>query len=280
VKQFLGCVSLLFLFSLPAQAQTQQQPIRVKCGGGAYTDSQGQGWATDYDFNGGLVSKTTGSVAGTSDPALFQDGRMPTDTAPLVYNFPVANGAYHINFYFTELNTSDDFVGARVFNVKAQGVTVFQNLDVFATVGAGKALIKGADVAVSNGDVTIELDNVPGHDRGKVTAIEITQNTAAPQLTLNFVHSDGTPVTGTLNYTLSTSAAKLSGNAPLTNGTATCVLFTSASAMGLVGQIQLTLSLTDTTGNTLWQIGMTMDPTSVNFGAVESSSLNVVVQKL
>jgi hypothetical protein len=47
-----------------------------------------------------------------------------------------------------------------------------------------------------------------------------------------------------------------------------------------VGQIQLNLSLTDNAGHTLWQIGMTMDPTSVNFGSVQSSSLNVVVQKI
>jgi hypothetical protein len=280
VKKLLGCVSLLFLISLPAKAQTQQQPIRVKCGGNAYKDSKGQDWATDYDFNGGLVSKTTGSVAGTNDPALFQNGRMPTDTAALVYTFPVSNGAYHVNFYFAELNTADDSVGGRVFNVKAQGTTVFQDLDIFKSVGGGKALIKGADIAVSNGEVKIELDNVTGHDRGKITAIEITQNSAAPQLTLHFVHPDGTPVTGSLNYTLVTTAAKLSGNSPLVNGDANCVLFTSGSAMGLVGQIQLTLSLTDSTGKTLWQIGMTMDPTSVNFGAVESSSLNVVVQKL
>lgn len=280
MRKALGIVSLLFLISLPTQAQTQQQPIRVKCGGGAYTDSKGQAWAKDYDFQGGMVSETVGSVSGTSDPALFQNGRMPTNTAALVYSFPVANGAYHINFYFAELNTEDDFVGGRVFNVKAQGTTVFQDLDIFQTVGANAALIKGADVAVTNGSVQIELDNVTGHDRGKVTAIEITQNAASPQLTLNFVHPDGTPVAGTLNYTMATSTLKLGGNTPLTNGQATCVLFAAPQIMGLVGQIQLTLSLTDTSGNTLWQIGMTMDPTSVNFGAVQSSSLNVIVQKM
>ncbi len=278
MRKSLIFVSLLLVVSLPSRAQTHQT-IRVKCGGAAYTDSKGQAWATDYDFNGGLISKTTGAVAGTSDPALFQDGRMP-DTSPLVYTFPVTNGAYHVNFYFAELNTGDDYVGGRVFNVKAQGTTIFQDLDVFATVGANKALIKGADIAVTNGQVQIELDNVPGHDRGKVTAIEITQNTASPQLTLNFVHPDGTPVTGTLNYTLTTTKAKLSGNAPLTNGQANCVLFSDPTAMGLVGQIQLMLSLTDNTGNTLWQIGMSMDPTNVNFGTVQSSSLSVVVQKM
>jgi hypothetical protein len=279
VRKALALVSFLILSSVPAKAQTQQ-PIRVKCGGAAYTDSKGQAWATDYDFSGGMVSEMTGPVSGTADPALFQHGRMPNDTSPLVYSFPVANGAYHANLYFTELNSGDDFVGGRVFNVKLQGVVVIQNLDIFATVGAGAALIKGVDFAVTNGQATIELDNIPGHDRGKVTAIEITSNGASPQLTMTFVHPDGTPVVGTLNYTMATSQVKLGGNTPLTNGQATCVLFAAPQIMGLVGQIQLTLSLTDNTGKALWQIGMTMDPTSVNFGSVESTSLNVIVQKM
>jgi len=279
VRKALALVSFLILSSLPAKAQTQQ-PIRVKCGGAAYTDSKGQAWATDYDFSGGMVSEMTGAVSGTADPALFQHGRMPNDTSPLVYSFPVANGAYHANLYFTELNSGDDFVGGRVFNVKLQGVVVIQNLDIFATVGAGAALIKGVDFAVTNGQATVELDNIPGHDRGKVTAIEITSNGASPQMTMTFVHPDGTPVVGTLNYTMATSQVKLGGNTPLTNGQATCVLFAAPQIMGLVGQIQLTLSLTDNTGKTLWQIGMTMDPTSVNFGSVESTSLNVIVQKM
>ena len=208
MRKALALVSFLILSSLPAKAQTQQ-PIRVKCGGAAYTDSKGQAWATDYDFSGGMVSEMTGPVSGTADPALFQHGRMPNDTSPLVYSFPVANGAYHANLYFTELNSGDDFVGGRVFNVKLQGVVVIQNLDIFATVGAGAALIKGVDFAVTNGQATVELDNIPGHDRGKVTAIEITSNGASPQMTMTFVHPDGTPVVGTLNYTMTTSQVKL-----------------------------------------------------------------------
>lgn len=278
VRKALALISFILVMCVPVMAQTQQQPIRLKCGGSAYTDSKGQAWATDFDFSGGMVSQTTGPVSGTSDPALFQGGRMP-DTSPLVYTFAVANGSYHVNFYFAELNRSDEFVGGREFNVKTQGNVVFQALDVFHTVGANAALIKGADIAVTNGQIMVELDNIAGHDRGKVTAIEITQNTGAPQLTLNFVYPDGTPVAGTLNYTVATATTKLGGNAPLTNGQATCVLFAAPQIMGLVGQIQLTLSLTDTRKNTLWQINMTMDPTSVNFGSVQSSSLNVVVQK-
>jgi Malectin domain len=271
---------LLLLGCAPALAQTAPQPIRVKCGGAAYTDSKHQAWAADYDNNGGLVSKTVGPVSGTADSALFQNGRMPTDTAPLVYTFPLPNGAYHVNLYFAELNPNDQHPGAREFNVKLQGNIAIPALDIFSTVGANAALVEGKDITVTNGEVQIELDDIPGHDRGKVTAIEITQTQPAPELVMNFAYPDGTPVNGTLSYTMSTSALKLGGNTPLVNGQASCVLFAAPQILGLVGQIQLNLSLTDSTGRQLWQIGMTMDPTNVNFGAIQSSSLNVTVQKL
>jgi hypothetical protein len=280
VRKVLAVFSLLVFFSLPAAAT--QQPVRVKCGGTAIlTDSKGQHWSADFGFNGGSVSATSGTVSGTSDPALYQKGRWSTTNAPpLTYTFPVADGAYHVNLYFAELFTGDERVGSRVFNVKMQGKATFSDLDVFAAAGANHALVKGADIAVTDGAVTIEFDNVVDH--AKVEAIEILPNTAdsGPQMTLDFTYPDGTPVAGTLNYTVATSLIKLGGSSPLTNGQATCVLFTTPQIMGLVGQFQLNLSLTDTAGHTLWQLGMTMDPTSVNFGAVESSSLKVVVQKL
>jgi Malectin domain len=251
-----------------------------KCGGAAYTDSKQQVWAADYGSNGGLISQMVGPVGGTSDGALFQHGRMPTDSAPLIYSFAAPNGAYHVNLYFAELNPNDEHLGGRVFNVKLQGKVVIQDLDIFKTVGANAALIEGEDIPVTDGAVHIELDNVPGHDRGKVTAIEITQAQPATELVMNFAYPDGRPVNGTLNYTMSTSALKVGGNTPLVDGQASCVLFAAPQILGLVGQIQLNLSLTDSAGHQLWQIGMTMDPTNVNFGSIQSSVLSVTVQKL
>jgi len=149
-------------------------------------------------------------------------------------------------------------------------------------VDAGTALTKGADVAVTNGAVNLEFDTVPGHDRAKILAIEIVPGTGtapAPQLALNFVYPDGTPVAGTLNYTVTTSQTKLSGNTPLTNGQATAVLYAAPQILGLAGQVQLNLSLTDATGHVLWQVGMTFDSSSANISGVQSSALSVVVQK-
>ena len=265
-----------------AHAQTA---VRVKCGGPALTDSKGQAWSADKDFNGGLVSTVSGPVAGTTDPALFQEGRMSPDGGPLVYTIPVANGSYHVNLYFAELYSGDAFVGGRVFNVKVGGTTVLQNFDIFAAAGANTALVKGVDFAVTNGAATIELDNVPGHDRGKIAAIELISNAPGtstgtqPTLTLDFKYPDGTAVAGTLNYAVSAGTVKLSGAVPLNNGQATCQLFNSPSALGLTGQFNVTLSLTDSSNKSLWQITLTMDPTNVSLGSVESSTLNVVVQK-
>jgi len=281
VRKALALIVLALATCGMAQAQTSA--IRVKCGGAAYTDSKGQAWSADMDSNGGLTSTVTGSVAGTTDPALFQDGRMPGDGGPLVYTFPVANGSYHANLYFAELYSGDAFVGGRVFNVKVEGTTVLQNFDIFKTVGANTALVKGVDFAVTNGTATIELDNIPGHDRGKIAAIEITSNSGAaatnPSLTLNFTYPDNTPVQGTLNYSVAGGSVKLSGAVPLNNGQANCMLFSSPSALGLTGQFNVTLSLTDSANKSLWQITLTMDPTNVSLGSVQSSTLNVTVAK-
>jgi hypothetical protein len=283
VRKALALIALTLVTCGMAHAQTS--PIRVKCGGAAYTDSKGQAWSADRNSNGGLVSTVGGPVSGTNDPTLFQDGRMPGDSGPLVYSFPVANGSYHANLYFAELYNSDAFVGGRVFNVRVGGMTVLQNFDIFKTAGANKALIKGVDFAVTNGTATIELDNVPGHDRGKIAAIEIISNAPStstgdqPTLTLDFKYPDGTPVQGNLNYAVASGAVKLSGAVPLNNGQATCMLFNSPSALGLSGQFNVTLSLTNTANKSLWQITLAMDPTNVSLGSVESSTLNVVVQK-
>jgi hypothetical protein len=49
----------------------------------------------------------------------------------------------------------------------------------------------------------------------------------------------------------------------------------------VVGSLQMTvtLSLTDSSSNTLWQLALTLNPTSTNFGSVQSSTLNIVVAK-
>ena len=277
MQRFLAMASVCLGLTLPAAAQ--QQPIRVNCGGPVYTDSKGQVWGADTDFNSGQVSVIAATISGTADPVLFQDGRKPASTStPLIYSFPVANGSYHVNLYFAETYAPSQHAGGRVFNVKMQGNAVFNNLDIFAEAGANAALVKGAEVQVSNGKVTIEFDDVV--NEAKVDAIEIVPGQGGPAMSLKFQYPDGTSVAGTLAYTVSSSLITFRGSTPLTNGQAQATLFTSPSALGISAQFQVNLSLTDTVGHVLWQLDLGMNPASINIGAVQSSSLNVIVQRL
>jgi hypothetical protein len=49
--------------------------------------------------------------------------------------------------------------------------------------------------------------------------------------------------------------------------------------LGSSARFNVNLNLTDTAGHQLWQITLGMNPSGVNLGAVQSSSLNVRVQK-
>jgi hypothetical protein len=277
VRKLIGLIAFLLIVSLPAAAQTQQ-PIRVNCGGPSYTDSLGHIWAADYGYNEGTASAVT-AITGTNDPALYQDGRWNGNpSVPMTYTFPVLNGNYHVNLYFTEAVTQLQQVGARVFDVKIQGAVVFPRLDIFAEAGADGALIKGADVTASNGKLVIEFDSIVQNP--KVHAIEILPGASGPALTLNFKYPDGNPVVGTLSYAITSSLLSFQGTAPLTNGQAQCVLYTNPSAMGISTQFTVNPNLTDSAGHQLRQLSLGMNPTQVNLGAIQTSSLNVIVQKL
>lgn len=278
LSKALGIVVFVCIFALPAAAQSNS-PIRVNCGGSGYTDSKGHTWQADFGYNGGNAYTAWHSVGGTHDPALFQTGRQASSTStPLVYSFPVANGNYHANLYFAETSNHDSHSGARVFNVKLEGLTAFPRLDVFSAAGADTALVEGIDFVVNDGRATVEFDSVT--DEARVNAIEVLPvSNSSPALSLDFVYPDGTAVSGTLAYTISSSGLSFRGSVPLVNGQVQTTMLTSPAILGLNMQFQVNLSLTDSSGNLLWQFAMGMQPSQINLGTVKSSALKVVVQK-
>lgn len=270
------CILLFgFAASAPALAQTQA-PIRINCGGPAYTDSKNQAWQADYGFSSGSVVTSKTPVSATPDPSLLETSR----TNPGTYTFNVTNGPYQVNLYFAEEAPRAEVVGGRVFSISAQGTVELSNLDVFAVVGANTALIESIPATVTNGTLTIGFTAVSGL-APKVSAIEIlpgTQAIAGPVLTLNFKHANGVPVSGVLSYSVTSSLVSFQGGQALVNGTAQCELFANPSAMGISAQFQVNLSLVDASGTAIWQMNFGMNPAQVNLGAVQSTILNVVVQ--
>jgi hypothetical protein len=90
------------------------------------------------------------------------------------YSFAAANGNYQVNLYFAETCTGQT-VGARVFDVQMQGLTVISGLDIFATVGTNVALVKSANATVTNGTLAIQFvhRSTNGVNNPIVYAIEI-----------------------------------------------------------------------------------------------------------
>lgn len=276
----LVCVGVFSLLAcLPAAAATSSVPLRVHCGGAQYTDTKGNIWQPDFGFKEGESLTNTGAISGTPDPALFTTYRWDPGT----YSFQIPNGKYQVNLYFVEGTPSYEKIGARVFNVLVQGSEAFPSLDVFSEAGgANLALIKSTMATVSNGTLVLGFGYASGGEPD-VSGIEIlpaNQAVSGPTLSLSFKYPDGTPVIGSLNYSVSSSLLSFKGSQALVNGFAEADLFANPSAMGISVQFTVTLSLTDTSGHTLWQMNLGMNPAQVNLAAVQTSALNVVVQKL
>jgi hypothetical protein len=276
VLKFSGVLAVFLLACLPAAAQTQQ-PIRINCGGSSYTDTNGQLWWADSGYNSGTASTNTATTAGTSDPTIYRSNRFNANTAPMIYSLAVVNGNYRVNLLFAENALDEQAVGARVFNVKLNNTLVLQNFDIFAAAGSNKALVESFNTVVTNGSMAIEFDKLIQNP--KINAIEILPLGNAPLLTLKFSYPVGRPVIGSLHYAMSTSLLSIGGTLPLVNGLATSALISSPEVLGLVGQTQVFLNLTNNTGTMVWQISMGINPANADLSSVQNSTLNVVLAK-
>jgi hypothetical protein len=139
----------------------------------SYRASDGSLWEADQFFRSGVAETFAGrAISGTPDPALFRDQRRATSSlAPWVYNIPVPNGTYRVNFYFVELTKWAR--GQRVFSIDifdTPGIDVY-NLDVYREVGANAADVKSFDVTIA--DSTLTLRSIAYIDVPTLAAIEI-----------------------------------------------------------------------------------------------------------
>jgi hypothetical protein len=155
---------------------------RVNCGGPNYTDKQGNVWMADVHETS---KQTWGSLSWTDDyagmPAFFGsqqrtfDQIKSTDDAPLFqtyrfgmnklkYQFPVPDGDYRVELYFTEpwygIGGGMDCTGWRLFDVAVNDKTIIKNLDIWKEAGCDNALKKTVDVHVTGGQLQISFPRV------------------------------------------------------------------------------------------------------------------------
>jgi len=106
---------------------------------------------------------------------MYQTHRYKTNTTAtvLTYSFNVPNGDYQVKLHFAEV--AFNAAGLRVFNINIEGATAFSNLDVWSQAGGkNKALVKTADVAVSDGQLNIQF--IRNIENPMVSGIEIIEN--------------------------------------------------------------------------------------------------------
>ena len=110
--------------SLAAPSEASAEPVRLLAGysGPPRTDSAGRVWNSDRFFSGGGTwQRTTGLIARTSDPFLFEHSR----TGDFSYSIPLRQGSYELHLFFsTPVET------VATFNVSVTGHYLLQGFDV------------------------------------------------------------------------------------------------------------------------------------------------------
>ena len=139
---------------------------RVNAGGPAYTDAQGRLWEADQAFAPGgwgytstatSVLTTAAPIAGTADPALYQNARVFSGgSATQGYRFAVPPGLYTVTLKFAEVQTSTA-PGQRVFDIVVDGITRTTGFDIAGAGGFLAAVDWTRLVPVGDGVLDIAL---------------------------------------------------------------------------------------------------------------------------
>jgi beta-galactosidase len=167
---------------------------RVNCGGADYVDENGNRWMADRertnssawgssswtdDFEGmppflASQQRTFDPINGTKDWKLFQTFRYGREK--LKYYFPVQDGEYLIEFYFTEpwLGTGGgtDCTGWRLFDVAVNGKIVLKNFDIWKEAGHDGALKKTVKAKITGGQLIVSFPHVAS-GQAMISAIAI-----------------------------------------------------------------------------------------------------------
>ena len=147
----------------PLPSTADFAPLRINCGGGSYTDSQGQQWEADR-FHNGVGSNgfdILNTIFQTPDAGLFQSFRYNYRLleGALAYDIPVPDGAYQVVLYFAEVF----FIvpEMRVFNVWIEDSLEYSSVDVAAMEGGERKVVAlSTTVPVDDGEINIRFQAV------------------------------------------------------------------------------------------------------------------------
>ena len=132
---------------------------RINCGAQTdFVDSLGRLWSADFGFNTGSFFATSSSVGGTPDPFIYETLRRDfNDQTTLTYQVEMTPGLYQIRFHFAELFGATPGVNSRIFDVRIEGQTLLDKLEIAAEAGLFTALQRDVQLAVTDNSLLIEF---------------------------------------------------------------------------------------------------------------------------
>ena len=171
----LCAVAFFVFFGLVFAGVADAHEMRINTGGLSFVDTGGNTWEADAHFNTGNTFSTAAAISNTADDLLYQTERWDDAPAPeLAYAIPVANGDYMVTLHFAEIWSGAFSIGARVFDVGMEGITVLDNIDIYAEAGANTALTKTFTATVTDGALDILFTHVVQNP--KIAGIEVMEH--------------------------------------------------------------------------------------------------------
>lgn len=144
---------------------------------GRLTDALGDTWTPDQEYDTGgygyqgasSVKSTRKPIAGAADPALYQTARQ----GMYQYVFDgLPDGTYTVELGFAELTGLGP--DRRVFDVMAEGETVYPSVDISLLAGPYAALTKTVTVTVDDGQLNLRFVGRSGYEKPLVNLIRVT----------------------------------------------------------------------------------------------------------
>ncbi|MBL6448147.1 hypothetical protein JMN32_17645 [Fulvivirga sp. 29W222] len=182
-----ACNACWALVELTVTDTPEGQAIyRVNAGGWAPVDDIPIPWAEDSYLNPSpyiiknYVTQAHSVTSNTTEAPIdiFDRSRVAWNSN-MLWNFPVANGNYKVDLFFTE--SYFNFSGGRVFDILIENQVAFDDFDIFSEVGRNAPLQKTTSSQVNDGNLTVQLKRELANPM--IAGISITYNGEHPSST-------------------------------------------------------------------------------------------------
>jgi Malectin domain len=154
--------------SATVQIQKGIPAIRINCGGTQFTDAQGNVWAGDRDYQGGVTYREDQPIKGASPDmqVLYRDSRYGYGNSSFSYSFPLPNGVYQVKLKWAEYRTPAEVAAQKIaykMKVAIDGQVVLNNFDPIAAAGGTQAAYDQTfQTTVSQNALHIVFSGEPG----------------------------------------------------------------------------------------------------------------------